>query len=490
MRIVFRADGNSKIGLGHIVRLLAIAEMLPIEYEKLFMVRNPDVSLEEMINEYGIKIIPLENFSDYIEEANLIRNNFVDDKDILVLDGYNFSEDYQRVIGEEGNQIVLISDYPQGKTIADVLINHSGGITIENYDSSSYSRFYLGPNYALLRSAFFKKHTPSNNEGIERILVCFGGADPQNFSLKMSLMLRGAGFEGMIHFIVGSVYLHYHQLIKEAEGQVEISQNLSTKKMAESIFKADLVICPASSISYEVCSLRRPMITGVSAENQQKLYNFLTTEDLACGIDNFNDINVSILKKALEYLKDKKNCHRQLSAQELQFDQNSKQRFQKIFQKLELISSVQIRKAQTEDSSLLFQWVNDPEARKTAINQEPITLKTHIAWFEGLLNDVNRYLYIIHLDSKPIGQVRFDKQEDGYVLSYSLDSNYRGRGFGEVLIRKAVKTLTNQLGTDPTILAIVKVDNAVSNKIFEKNHFILTEKKEISGTIFFTYTRG
>jgi len=56
-KILFRADGNYKIGLGHLFRSFALIEMFKDEYECVFLTRQD--SLNDIIpKEYRIDIIP------------------------------------------------------------------------------------------------------------------------------------------------------------------------------------------------------------------------------------------------------------------------------------------------------------------------------------------------------------------------------------------------------------------------------------------------
>ena len=41
-KVVLRADGNSKIGLGHVYRLLALAEMLKEDFECVLAMNDTD----------------------------------------------------------------------------------------------------------------------------------------------------------------------------------------------------------------------------------------------------------------------------------------------------------------------------------------------------------------------------------------------------------------------------------------------------------------
>jgi spore coat polysaccharide biosynthesis predicted glycosyltransferase SpsG len=50
-KLFFRADGNEKIGLGHIVRCLSIIQMLGDRFECLLVVNNVNDKIKNLIKE-------------------------------------------------------------------------------------------------------------------------------------------------------------------------------------------------------------------------------------------------------------------------------------------------------------------------------------------------------------------------------------------------------------------------------------------------------
>ena len=56
-KIIFRADGNSNIGLGHLYRLFALAEIYKDHYECVFVTKK-NSTLSIFPREYKLIIIP------------------------------------------------------------------------------------------------------------------------------------------------------------------------------------------------------------------------------------------------------------------------------------------------------------------------------------------------------------------------------------------------------------------------------------------------
>ncbi len=111
-KVYFRADGNSAIGLGHVTRSLAVAQMLSGFYDCCFIIQEPSESLKrEILGVCKGGIIELSSLDNYGEEANfLINNNYFQREDVIVLDGYNFNTEYQTKIKQKVRSLLCIDD--------------------------------------------------------------------------------------------------------------------------------------------------------------------------------------------------------------------------------------------------------------------------------------------------------------------------------------------------------------------------------------------
>jgi len=147
-----------------------------------------------------------------------------------------------------------------------------------------------------------------------------------------------------------------------------------------------------------------------------------------------------------------------------------------------------LRKVTKNDIKLLFDWANDPDVRVNAKNSKPITWDEHVIWFNNRLSNKFAYTYILSDLQESIGIVRFDKTLEGYVISYSIDKNYRGKGFGELVLVEGLKNL--YLSVDkPNLVAYVKKGNIASEKIFNKLGFILKKEEIINNIVFNIYQK-
>ncbi|MDT0644231.1 GNAT family N-acetyltransferase [Zunongwangia sp. F363] len=126
---------------------------------------------------------------------------------------------------------------------------------------------------------------------------------------------------------------------------------------------------------------------------------------------------------------------------------------------------LQLRKVEEKDCLLLFKWINDPEVRKNALTPKEIGWEEHQEWFSNRTRSENTKLYILENEAEPVGQIRFDWENDYWKISYSVEKNSRGQGLGTKILELGLNKI------DGKVKAWVKADNPKSKKIFEKLGF-------------------
>ncbi|MEO9256910.1 MAG: hypothetical protein ABI207_00935, partial [Crocinitomicaceae bacterium] len=105
-RILFRVDGGKTIGLGHVVRCLALADLLKTKFEIIFVLQETAKDVIDLIESKSYSIISIPFIDDYtMDNQNFIK--YIQSNDIVVLDGYHFKTDYQKTIKNKGCKLVV-----------------------------------------------------------------------------------------------------------------------------------------------------------------------------------------------------------------------------------------------------------------------------------------------------------------------------------------------------------------------------------------------
>jgi UDP-2,4-diacetamido-2,4,6-trideoxy-beta-L-altropyranose hydrolase len=303
-RLVFRADANSTIGLGHLMRLLALADQLRGLSPGLFLVREPSPAIEQLVGNAGWALTALPLSASLLAEANWLVQAFLQPSDVLILDGYEFAQDYQECLRQSGCGLVYIDDLRAWPVVADVLINHSPGVAPTDYQAPATAQLLLGPAFSLLRAPFLAAAAPPQPSGpIASALVCFGGADPLGLTARTLAALLALPQVQHISLVVGGAFsdadaLHA-QIAKHPDRTVSLHRNVGATELVSLLQAHDVAIVPASTVLIEALVLGRPALTGYYVPNQEQLAAYVHAHQQAFSVGNFADLAGESLAAAL-----------------------------------------------------------------------------------------------------------------------------------------------------------------------------------------------
>tara|TARA_R110001632_G_scaffold63953_1_gene152385 strand:+ start:2148 stop:3170 length:1023 start_codon:yes stop_codon:yes gene_type:complete len=327
-KIIFRADGNSNTGLGHLYRLFALVEIYKSDFNIVFVTRE-DTVLEVIPSAYPIEIIPKR--ISLVNESKWLKTFFNPKNCTVIADGYQFVSSYQKSIKEEGFSLIYIDDLTTEYMYADLVINHSPFVKKTDFKSEVYTNFLLGTDYAMLRPLFLKAVKEKNSiNKINTVFVCFGGADFFDLSLKTAKALLSFDEIIEINVIIGGAYKHktIFELAKENQ-KVKLYSNLDEITLFNLIKKCNFGVVPCSTISYEVCCVGLPFIGGYYVENQKNIYKGFLNNNIFFDGDNYENKSVQDFQELIqEALNTPLDLHNQkLNNQYELFNKNQKKTF-------------------------------------------------------------------------------------------------------------------------------------------------------------------
>lgn len=384
-KIYFRADGNAQMGLGHVFRSLALAEMLSDTFECHFIIRNPIEVLEQQVLKVCQSIIKVEEATDEIQEAKTLSTT-LNPNDIIVLDGYHFDTKYQQIFKNQGLKVVCLDDIYEYHFVADAIINHAGGVEKKQYRFEKYTKLFLGLEYALLRKPF-REAAKNKIEKPNNLFICLGGADPKNHTLEVLEKVEKTGEKNTCFLVLGGAYLHQTELdnfLKNTTLKIEILSNLSADEMVFYMNQCARAITPPSTVSYEYLSTGGTLFLKIIADNQLNINRYFLNANLALNFEeDFGKYDEEMLA---EFLKKQPNL----------FDGNQQKRFRDIFYRL----TTSTRLARMQDCKMYFDWANDPMTRQQSYNSEPIPYVNHENWFINQLESNRSILYVVEFNKK------------------------------------------------------------------------------------------
>lgn len=290
--LFIRADAGTKIGTGHIMRCLTLADSLKKSFDGIFVVSNQMPSnLSRFIREKGYKTHFIHGYT-HIEGKKLqlkqrkaiendvnhcikIINLYKNAENWLLIDHYGVDYKWETKIRNHVEKIIVIDDLANRKHNCDVLID-------QNFYKNMRKRYaglvpkkclqLLGPKFALLRPEF-KNATKrlKRKYEIRRILISFGGSDPTNQTAKVLRAIKSLDSEYNIDVVAGNSNPHKKSIKNLCSNIPYTSFYYHTKNMAKIMAKADLAIGGGGSTTWERCCMGLPAIVSVLSENQRQL---------------------------------------------------------------------------------------------------------------------------------------------------------------------------------------------------------------------------
>ncbi|KZN14296.1 GNAT family N-acetyltransferase [Marinomonas sp. TW1] len=133
---------------------------------------------------------------------------------------------------------------------------------------------------------------------------------------------------------------------------------------------------------------------------------------------------------------------------------------------------VELRLATIEDTELLLEWRNDTATRQASLSSSKVTKEAHLTWLQASLGNTDRRLWIAQLEGCAVGSCRADRQQDGWLLSWTIAPDMRGKGLAYPMVLAILNSLTGPF------FAQIKSDNMASIKVAEKAGFTCQETKD------------
>jgi len=262
---VLRADASALIGVGHVMRSLALGEaFLDADFDVVLVSVDLPTGMREEAHKCGVTFVDLRcvpfGFDDAL--ATLSLNGAV-----LVIDGYKFEREFFEIIENSSRSFVVIDDNVETNAFApSVVINQNPHATSEMYAHlSGEPKLLLGLQYALLRREVRAavKQTKSTIAG--KVFVAMGGSDFLQLTSPIVDGLKDLDIE--ICVAVGPTNSQRQQ-IEETVRSIPRARMIPQSDYITELASSSLAIIAAGSSLWEAAALGVPSIGLIVADNQ------------------------------------------------------------------------------------------------------------------------------------------------------------------------------------------------------------------------------
>lgn len=316
MKVFFRADASARVGAGHLMRCLALAETLRGRGAQIrFICRVHAGNVIALLQQKAMPVtvlpapMPEEGYAAWLgmtqaEDAEQTIKAFGGEKpDWLVVDHYGIGVEWETRLRPHIGQLMVIDDLANRNHDCDLLLDQNYSVDGDRRYGNLVSpqcKVLLGPRYALLKKEFkeLRERLGTRLHELKKILVFFTAGDDQGETLKAMRGVELFGKAEHVDVVVGQLNPNNAEIIKKC-AELHWGYHCQIDYMPALIAHADLVIGAGGSSNWERCALGVPALIAILAENQVLIAQALDSAGVVRNLGWCNNLQAEDYANAL-----------------------------------------------------------------------------------------------------------------------------------------------------------------------------------------------
>ncbi|HET9317345.1 MAG TPA: NTP transferase domain-containing protein [Vicinamibacteria bacterium] len=266
-RVVFRTDGGPELGMGHVFRSLAIADVLRgnTRAEIAFLMSAAHPAGVRTVEGHGYDV---RTVGPGVEDALAPIRELA--PDILINDLPSLDASYLRAVSRFDTTTVNLVDTPDDLEATEQYEHLI--VSVMKQERETAESFYGGPEYAILREHFRGRPKLVRDEP-RLVLLSFGGSDPQGLTVKAARALRSLPSAIEIVAVAGPAFSDSRALdalLPALPRPLRIEREVGGDRLAELMLDADLMVGSGGMSVYEIAALGTPGVVLAQNEREDK----------------------------------------------------------------------------------------------------------------------------------------------------------------------------------------------------------------------------
>ena len=325
-KIIFiRVDSSTKIGYGHLIRCLALADTLKKSFKINFICTNLNGNLISQICKKNFEVFRFNTKSQRInvkkdaEKTISIIKKYRNKKSLLILDSYILSQEWENRVKPYVKRLIVIDDLMDRKHSCDLIIDQNLHTQMNSLYINSVPKNcvkLLGPDYAILRNQFIaqRKYAKIRSLPLKNILVSFGGSDNENHTLHALTSLKKLNSDVNVNVVTGTANIGKKIIKNFCKKNFNYNYFEQVENMAKLMQVADLCIGSSGTTTWERCCVGLPAIAIVASNDQKDIASAVSKNKCIINLgkikksDNVNYVRLMKNLKNNELQNMSRNC--------------------------------------------------------------------------------------------------------------------------------------------------------------------------------------
>jgi UDP-2,4-diacetamido-2,4,6-trideoxy-beta-L-altropyranose hydrolase len=470
---IFRCDASARIGGGHVVRCLALADALRLDgWDIAFAVSPETVETVPQLMTGAWRVAPY--FGTKASEPALLRETWPDGADLIAIDHYERKLEYEAALKPWASRRLVISDLPE-RHDCELICDQTVGRRADEYDGLVPESCVVlaGAGHALLRPPFaLRRHRIDVGKpvALERILVTFGLGGRQDMVGTVLDGLALASFRGTVDVVTDEATVG--ALRERAHAAVSFHSRIDAGAMADLLARADLTIGAGGTSVYERCCLGVPALLIALADNQRDNIDGIVRVGAGLELGSLAGLSPRSIAAAVERLMaDTGALGRMRQAALAQTDGRGAERIALALrpERSKHDAAIELRPVTPADAETLYRFQQQPETRRYARVAKIPDWEEHVAWLTRKLADPTSLFSMVTMAGAPVGAIRLDASEpaldapEAFEISIFVSSEHHNAGIGMASLK-----LARRLVPRAEIKAVVLEANEASLRLFRR----------------------
>ena len=273
-KILIRADGNEKLGIGHITRCLYFLLEFKDKYNIFFFIKQNKL-ISDFISSHDIKVLELDPSLSLQEEIDALQNI---SSDLLILDIRGENDKYYQVYSENFKKVLMFDDSDKAINVFSTFyLNYNLYTEDIRYNLINKNcELFLGPSYYIFNPIFkkYKNFKRNFEKDSFSILITMGGGDPKSLTVKIIkaiVSLRNVHF----NVILGKLFENFNEIKRlktEYPSKISLFQNI--KNMHDMMAENDIIITTGGNTSFEAAFMGIPgiLVNQIKIQNKNGIF--------------------------------------------------------------------------------------------------------------------------------------------------------------------------------------------------------------------------
>lgn len=294
LQVAFRVDASLRMGGGHVMRCLTLAEcLIGAGAEVTFVAAAITDPLRALVRSADIRLVEIGSSSgdisgdhDWDRTCLPLSVQRADAErtiaqlagvrcDWLIVDHYGLDIHWEAAMRPRVGRVAVIDDLANRSHDCELLLDQTYGRGEADYRplTRADTELLVGAHYALLRPEFaagrsvaLARHLAPRS--VERILISLGMTDVGALT-EVAARAALAVTDAEIDIVLGSVAPTLAAIRTLADERSRVTLHVDTAQICDLMVSADLAIGAAGTTSWERCCLGLPAITFAIASNQR-----------------------------------------------------------------------------------------------------------------------------------------------------------------------------------------------------------------------------